>query len=155
MSSWIQGSESVNVVNNTQGLTQGSYSKTIQTTQTYLCIYEAHLHTQIHRNSQECDRVGEVSDSFSVSWRQIKSVCVHSSANRWFLWFSLKCWEVASCILKHGNQQGSAAGEENRQAPESSDAEKALNRTQLGSWCTQKHTKRNHAHMCAHAQEVW
>lgn len=33
---------------------------------------------------------------------------------------------MASCILKQGNQQGSAAGEESKQTVESSGAEKAL-----------------------------
>lgn len=79
--SWIQGSESVSVVNNTQGLTQGACAAR-ETTKTCLCIYEAHLQAQIHTISHECDRAGgEVSDSFSASWRQIKSARVHSCAS--------------------------------------------------------------------------
>lgn len=61
-----------------------------------------------------------------------------------FFWWSLECWEMASCILKQGKQQGSAVGEESRQTSESSGGERALNRTQtwqLVHTNRQKHTR--------------
>lgn len=57
---WIQGSERVNVVNNTEGLTQGSC--TVRKSKPQRCVYAyvkhicRHKHTQIHMDVTEQER---------------------------------------------------------------------------------------------------
>lgn len=71
-------------------------------------------------------------------------VCTRVKKKGDFFWWSLECWEMASCILKQGKQRGSAVGEESRQTSDSSGGERASNRTR--TWQSvhtnrQKHTR--------------
>lgn len=116
--------------------------KKIQTTKTCLCIYEAHLQAQIHRNSwvwqQWCP----------TAWlwagdrlRQSVRARVHLTLQKGD--FSLVELGMLGSGIMHfkerGINRGWAAGRETRQMSGSSGAEKALNRTQLGS-CAHRNT---------------